>query len=134
MGKFIWKEIFNIGVQEIDNQHKMFLEYLNECSVHADSNDKKEVVLELVGKMNDYAIKHFAAEEYLMRVSDYGELGAHITQHKYFADQVEELQNAINSGANERISSLMVFMQDWFIRHILEEDKKYTSCIKGCQQ
>jgi len=31
MAFFIWKDSFNIGIEEIDQQHREFMELLNEC-------------------------------------------------------------------------------------------------------
>jgi hemerythrin len=126
---FIWKDSFETGIEEIDCQHKLFLDYLNQCSDYAFSCRKEGAVPEVIAKMKAYAAMHFAFEEELMRSINYEKLNQHEAQHKYFENQVQELEDAVSNGVNDKAENLAVFMRDWLINHILEEDKKYTPCL-----
>jgi hemerythrin-like metal-binding protein len=129
MNMFIWKESFNTGVEKIDSQHKLFLDYLNECNEYVFSYKKTGVIPEVIAKMKAYADMHFAFEEELMRSVNYADINQHEAQHKLFEHQVEELEDAISKGINDKAISLAAFMRDWLINHILEEDKKYTQYL-----
>ncbi len=43
MEHFIWKQSFAIGIDEIDEQHKMFLDYVNECQIASSRNSSSQV-------------------------------------------------------------------------------------------
>lgn len=133
MGMYVWKESFNTGVDDIDIQHRMFLDLLNECSEYSYSNNCSGVVPEMVARMKAYAEMHFAFEEHLMRSVNFVGCTQHEAQHEYFKRQVGELEAIARSGVNEKASSLAVFMRDWLINHILEEDKKYTPFLSAAR-
>lgn len=61
-----------------------------------------------------------------MRSCNYPDYANHLGQHRYFESQVTELGEAVNKGIREKVESVIVFMRDWLINHILEEDKKYA--------
>jgi len=129
MAAFVWKEGFNTGIGEIDRQHRLFLEYLNQCNEYALSQNKEKVIPELILKMKDYALMHFEFEENLMKSVNFAGFAQHEAQHEYFDAQVAELEEAIKNGVNEKAVSLAAFMRDWLVSHILEEDKLYTPLL-----
>jgi hemerythrin-like metal-binding protein len=129
MGLFMWKDSFKVGVAEIDQQHEMFLEHINDCIKFAPNCDNTVIIRDLIKNLKDYASMHFAFEEEKMRSCNYVEYANHVNQHRYFENQVMELGDAINKGVHEKVESIVVFMRDWLINHILEEDKKYASYI-----
>ena len=129
MNFFTWKENFAIGIEKIDQQHKGFLEYLNECYQLASRNSSAGIDPHLHDKLKEYATMHFRYEESLLQAGGYPDLESHIKQHKYFESQIAEL-DAKQPGAKARTSeSLFVFLRDWFLRHILEDDKKFVPFI-----
>ena len=129
MNFFTWKESFAIGIEKIDQQHKAFLEYLNECYQQASRNSSAGIDPHLHEKLNDYATTHFRFEESLLQARGYPDLESHMKQHKYFESQIAEL-DARQPGARARTTeSLFVFLRDWFLGHILEDDKKFVPFI-----
>ena len=129
MNFFTWKDSFAIGIEKIDQQHKVFLEYLNECYQQASRNSSAGIDPRLHEKLKEYATTHFRFEESLLQAGGYPDLESHIKQHKYFESQIAEL-DARQPGARARtIESLFVFLRDWFLCHILEDDKKFVPFI-----
>jgi hemerythrin-like metal-binding protein len=129
MAQFIWKDGFSIGIEEIDNQHKLFMEYLNECSELATRSSIDGIYKGLIDKTKAYATMHFAFEENLMHINRYPELAQHEKLHRFFEMQVAELEASFNTGGREKTTSLSAFLRDWYINHILEEDKKYAPYV-----
>ena len=134
MNFFTWKDSFAIGIEKIDQQHKLFLEYLNECHQQASRNSSAGIDPHLHDKLKEYATTHFRFEESLLQARGYPDLESHMKQHKYFESQIAEL-DAKQSGERARTSeSLFVFLRDWFLRHILEDDKKFVPFISQGQR
>jgi hemerythrin-like metal-binding protein len=125
MGMYVWKDSFNTGIEDIDQQHRMFLDLLNECSEYAYSSNSAGIVPGFVARLKAYSVMHFVFEEKLIRASGYTGLESHEAQHVYFMNQIAELEEAIRRGVTEKAANLAGFMRDWLINHILEEDKKY---------
>ena len=125
MNFFTWKDGFAIGIEEIDRQHKVFLEYLNECYLQTSRNSSAGIDPHLHEKLKGYASTHFRFEETLLQANGYPDMKFHAKQHKYFESQVLEL-DANKAGEKTRtVESLFVFLRDWFLNHILVDDKKY---------
>ncbi len=129
MNHFVWKDSFNIGVDEIDNQHKLFLDYVNECYNAACRDNQRRVTDATIYDLKVYAATHFRFEEGLMKEKGYPALEEHIKQHIYFESQVVELEKANAGGNNRTVESLLTFLKDWFLRHILEHDKKLAAFL-----
>ena len=131
MNFFTWKDSFAIGVTEIDQQHRVFLEYLNECYQQTSRNCNAGIDHHLHEKLREYASTHFRFEEALMQAKGYPGLESHVRQHKYFESQVAELDANQAGGRARTTESLFVFLRDWFLSHILEDDRKFLPFVAG---
>ena len=131
MDFFKWNDSFSIGIEEIDQQHMSFLEYLNECHLKVSGSKRAEIGHSLIDSLKVYAATHFRSEEALMQAKGYPKLEHQARQHKYFESQITELETAANAGGSERtVESPLAFLRDWFLNHILEEDKDFASYVK----
>ena len=130
MNFFTWKDSFAIGNEEIDRQHKGFLEYLNECYLQTSRNSSAGIDHQLREKLREYASTHFRFEEALFQANGYPDLEHHVKKHRYFESQVAELDTNKTGEKTRTTESLFVFLRDWFLSHILEDDKKFISFIR----
>ncbi len=127
---FKWKENFNIGIEEIDRQHRSFLELLNDCYVKASGLGRSRIDPGMIAKLKEYATSHFDFEEELMRIKSYPDISSQKQQHRMFESLVSEFEAEHAAGKDESVESVFTFLRDWFLNHILEEDKKIASFIK----
>jgi len=125
MEQFVWKSSFAIGIEEIDRQHKLLFTYLNEALAHATETAG------IFGKLKAYAGEHFAGEEKLMRKINYPSLEVHLRQHRLFEDQIEQLEKALDNSEKQTIITLVSFLKDWFLEHILVEDTNYANYMRA---
>ena len=63
--KFIWNDTYQIGLKEIDEQHRTYFDIVNELDsyIHLKKLDDKEIILACMRKLENYALNHFATEE-----------------------------------------------------------------------
>ena len=127
---FKWKDSFNIGIDEIDKQHKLLLKYLNDCYLQASDDKRSKIDIDLIDKLKAYVATHFRFEESLMLDKGYPKLDHHEKQHKYFESQISEFDNSYAEGTERTAESVLAFLRDWFLKHILEQDKEYLSYVK----
>jgi len=125
---FTWKESFKVGIDELDRQHRTFLDYLNECYEHVSAHAGLDP--DMIEKLKRYAAVHFKREEELLRFSSYSDMESQEKQHIYFESKIRELEAALKTGKSKSIESVFEFMRDWFLNHILQEDKKFVKLIK----
>jgi len=125
MGFFIWKDDFNVGNGQIDLQHRSFLEALNEYYEVTFGGKTDVVDTDLIEKLEAYAATHFRFEEELMQSVGYKEIERHCQQHRYFESLVSDLESAHLQGKTENLDSAVSFLRDWFLNHILDQDRKF---------
>lgn len=130
MAFFQWKDSFNIGNEEIDRQHRAFLEMLNEYYDSSSGSTKDSIDGPLIKRIGEYAANHFRFEEQIMREAGYGETERQQKQHQYFESLVSELATNRREGGKDDLKRILSLLKDWFLRHILEEDRKFIPHIK----
>ena len=123
---FVWDHLFETGINSVDEQHRQLVEMVNELSASFISAEKHNdtALSELVGKLADYAVYHFADEERLMsecRV-DHRHVHRHIASHRKFVEQVSTMWGARKS-MNDPASMILQFLVAWLSFHILGEDQ-----------
>ncbi|OHD14451.1 MAG: hypothetical protein A2086_09015 [Spirochaetes bacterium GWD1_27_9] len=127
MDILIWQEAYNVGIEKFDKQHKQLVSYINVLYNAINSNEKQKVVGELIAKLIEYSETHFLEEEDLLKKIEYPEYSDHKIVHKKFIKTVRDFQDRYVKGDSLVCKDLLYFLQRWLIKHILEEDKKYSS-------
>ena len=123
MAIVVWREEFNVNVQEIDQQHKTMLKLVNNihCAVEA-RVDKKDLI-ELLDQLVEYTREHFSTEEQLMRKHDYPDLAEHHKEHKLLLQYLIDLLDAVSGGRRLTFYSDYDVSTDWALTHISEHDQ-----------
>jgi hemerythrin-like metal-binding protein len=124
MESFEWKEKFSVHVDEMDNHHKKLLGYFNELQTVIASGEAAGKVSDTLLALIEYSDFHFAEEESLLKSMNSPELAVQINQHAYFTKEVKEMRNQFDQGKLPS-QSVVAFLRDWFINHIMQEDFKY---------
>ncbi|WP_028448792.1 MULTISPECIES: bacteriohemerythrin [Chitinibacter] len=127
MSKLIeWNDALSVGIQEIDEQHKVLVDLLNELHDAIRQHHGREASVEILGRLVDYTRIHFAVEESLMRILGYPEYETHKGHHEDLISQVNTLQQRMREG--EAITfELLHFLRNWLTHHIMEGDQRYVS-------
>jgi hemerythrin len=127
---FKWKDSFKIGIEELDLQHRTFLEYLNECYTDSAAGNHTKVDSAMIAKLRQYATVHFRREEELLRFVNYPDMERQEKQHIYFEQQILSLEAERDAGRPRDVEEVFTFLRDWFLNHILEEDKRFVPLVK----
>ncbi|MGC1463127.1 MAG: hemerythrin domain-containing protein [Terracidiphilus sp.] len=72
------------------------------------------------------ARNHFAAEELLMKNTNYPRLAEHRARHEEFARYLNELATLMERGERGLSILLLHFMREWISNHIQQDDKEYA--------
>ncbi len=126
-----WKDDYSVGITEIDNQHKILIQILNELYTAFTQNTTKTQLKDILVQLVDYAQYHFTAEETLFVGSGYTNADKHVAKHNDFKKTVSDFMDDFEKS-NARITyKLMTFLNNWLISHIMEEDQEYAPYIKN---
>jgi hemerythrin len=127
MAYIVWKDNFNIGVTEMDEQHKLFVSYINELYDVMQAGNSNEIV-PILDKLIDYSRTHFAEEENLLTSINYPMLEIQKKHHAYYIVELESIKSAY-LNKTQTAQNLLLFIKDWLLHHITTEDLKYAEFV-----
>lgn len=126
---FIWKDDYNTGIVEIDNQHKRLFELggqIFELVNLKDGLDHYDEIMTILNELREYTIYHFDYEEKYMKSINYNNLKSHKELHDKLIDKISNIENKdIDMEQNTVLIQLLDFIANWIGNHILKEDFKY---------
>ncbi|MDJ0806841.1 MAG: bacteriohemerythrin [Gammaproteobacteria bacterium] len=120
-----WSDELSVGIQEIDEQHKVLVALLNDLHNAVLSRHGREAVGPILGRLAEYTRIHFAVEESLMRILDYPRYEEHKEEHVSLIKEVNELHRKFNDEGLNISMNLLHFLKDWLGEHIIHSDRDY---------
>jgi len=133
MDKIDWNDSFSVGVDEMDGQHKVLIEMINDLIDCATAETEAGELSYMVVRMMNYSLQHLNREEELLKMAGYAELEEHLKLHNDYRLNVENLCSADNFGITPVAPALLEYLANWWTDHILVEDKKYTECLNSSE-
>jgi hemerythrin-like metal-binding protein len=130
MAFFEWKEKYELGVESIDNDHKVLVGLIDDIYVALSKGEAQTAVNKTVSQLVDYARVHFKREEYYMQKINYSEHFKHESEHKIFSKKVDEFVEKLDAGVANITLEVIQFLRDWLINHIQQTDKKLGDELK----
>lgn len=122
-----WKDEYVMGIPSIDEQHKELFEIANriyELLKNEMITDKYNKIIEIIDELKSYTVYHFNAEEEYMKSIGYRKFLSQKAAHNDFLEKVNTIDyDKIDNGQNEYLISMLDFVADWLIQHIIKEDK-----------
>ncbi|HEY0721962.1 MAG TPA: bacteriohemerythrin [Gammaproteobacteria bacterium] len=121
-----WSDEYSVEIQEIDEQHKCIVKYINELYEALSRKDNHDLVADVIHKLVEYTKIHFAVEETLMRIFHYAGYEAHKAIHDRLVQQALIYQGRFLAGDNSVGMELLIFLKEWLFTHISNVDKQYV--------
>jgi hemerythrin-like metal-binding protein len=126
MALFEWSNKYSVGVAEIDKQHKVLVDLINQLHDAMMQRKTKEDMGKILQGLLDYTIKHFGHEEKFFDKYSYPERVAHKKIHTEFIAKISEFNDDFKSGKSTVSLKLLSFLKDWLVNHIQGTDPKYV--------
>lgn len=127
---FEWDRKFEIGVPAMDEQHKKWIEIINDFYDHITKRDIVENTKNLIDGVIDYTTYHFSSEEELMKSIGYPLIEDQKSMHRNIVDKIIDFKKKIESGKLVVSSAVTIELKQWLRDHIMVEDKKYADLYK----
>ena len=127
-----WTPNLAVGVELIDNQHKMLFEKAEKLFEAGRNNQSKEYISELLNFLDEYTKKHFAYEEKYMLSIKYPGYAEHKQLHTDFINQLTKLREEYKASGGSLVVIINAnkLVLDWLTRHISVMDKKIGDFAK----
>jgi len=121
----LWSKRYETGNAEVDNQHKEIFRLVQQVLDTDAFPNRKDKIETAMGFLSDYAVRHFASEEALMRECDYPDYDKHKALHDNFVKEVIAFMGLFaREGDTEAISeTINDFVVTWLKEHIMQSDR-----------
>ena len=120
-----WSDELSVGIEEIDQQHRALVGILNEFHDAIHNHKGSEVAKQIIKRLTDYTLIHFAVEEGMMRLLDYPDYEEHKDEHDSLIEEIQLLSAKLDSGKKSVSFELLHFLKVWLTKHIQESDRQY---------
>ena len=127
---FFWKKSYEIGIDEIDEQHRQLVAIINELSDAMMNRRGYLTVPHILERLGDYIQFHFTNEEEIMRETKYPALDEHCQEHLAMTTKVLEFKRNYSKDHEINASEVLNFLCDWLKEHIVVSDKKLKAHIQ----
>lgn len=130
--RFVWSEKLELGVHEMDEEHKVLVAYINELVSSLESQYIRKNKTDLIQAFNnlaEYCTEHFRHEEAFMQEIRYPLYESHKKIHENLLDQVKLYGLDIEHDRLED-RKLVSFLRNWLISHIMGVDMQYAGHYK----
>lgn len=128
--EFEWRDEYNIGVEQIDCEHKRLFHIINKLfRLKEEKKNHQWVCQEGIKFFRGHAMKHFEDEEVYMESIGYEGLAQHREIHRGFRENTlrlleQELERSEYS--QDSVEHFLGVCAGWLIGHTLTEDRSIT--------
>ena len=132
MQKIEWDDSLSVGIELIDEQHKVWIERLNSLSAAVEAHQEVQHVSKTLDFMVDYVEFHFATEEKHIAAQKYPALEQHKAKHVEFRNALTELvRDFEEDGATHKLGDSINNVQIiWLKSHIRKVDTQFGAFLK----
>ncbi len=126
-----WNEQLEVGIAEIDEQHRWLVDTTNTLhAVLSTGAAQTEELGEILEQLMDYTMNHFIVEEEIFDRLGYPESDAHKAQHNVFCEKVMDLLTRHDMGETVGLDALNL-LKSWLTNHIIKVDKQYVKHFRA---
>jgi hemerythrin len=130
---FTWNDLYSVGIDLIDDQHKRLLEIGADINDIIEDHDGQDIYDEIAAKIDElehYTVYHFDTEEKMFEEFGYADTENHIKEHRAFIEYLHSI-NLDNADVNQArtVNTLLKFISMWIFKHISNTDFKYREFL-----
>lgn len=127
----VWGDKYRTGEGTVDEQHQELFRMVNELHDGIVGGKGKELMAPILDQLATYTVKHFSAEEALMKRTNYPASVEHIAKHMDLTKQVVDLIEKYKAGKLVLSITLSRFLANWLNHHILKDDMAFINHVKA---
>jgi hemerythrin len=126
MAPMIWTEKMSVGVKELDDDHKQLIDLLNEAHEGLSRGQSREALEEVLDRLVEKTMSHFAHEEALFNRTGFPGAEAHRREHDLMLGTALQWHAHFKSGCPPFLSEENISgFESWLDNHIQGADMLY---------
>lgn len=126
-----WRQTYETGIGSMDVQHQKLIDLINALYKMIRNETSNDSIMEILDEMSSYTERHLREEESLLQANDYPDLSNHIDLHHNYREKVKELIAESKNGNETTVKNAYAFLRQWWMKHIVTEDRKYGDFLKS---
>jgi len=124
-----WEDTYNIGVKEIDIQHRGLFDIISRLYTSRSYATEGKYFFATLTQFIDYTKVHFTTEERYMREAEYPKLIGHQQEHTEYLIEVKKLARDCENKVPEIDQEILGFLKNWYLVHILGTDRDLQKAL-----
>jgi len=121
--KIKWQVAYQVGVPEIDKQHKQLFTLLNRLQDIYNSGNIKSEIQKTLEEMVDYLNTHFSCEEGYLK--NHPRIEKHRKEHWLFVEKTMKFTKDFDLNDAVFEYEILDFLKRWLVHHVLNTDIVY---------
>ncbi|MDE8650310.1 hemerythrin family protein [Novosphingobium album (ex Liu et al. 2023)] len=126
-----WDATLDIGVEEMNREHREILAAINAIYDGAHAGQFGEPMIARIARLADITVRHFADEERLMAREGFAQLETHKAIHRKLLTDFSAHQDAIAAMGGVPTNAFFSFLRLWLSAHIKCIDRKYAEHMQA---
>ena len=122
-----WNDMFNLGIPELDVQHRQIVDYTNALYLARFNQDEK-VVEKVLWLLVKYTRTHMDLEEELMEKAGFPDLIQHRLSHLTFINVTNNFVLRHYNG-EDIAAELQEKVNHWIYKHIMHDDMSFKPLV-----
>ena len=123
---FPWNKHLEIGIAEIDKQHRHFLTLLNRLANLVATSPQRDSLKIMLEELAEHATHHFKTEEKIWQqlINDSNQQQDHEKSHQVFLSKILSYAQQLNHENAEQVAMHAVeYLSKWLVAHIIDTDR-----------
>ena len=129
-----WDEKYSVGNDRLDTDHVFIFNVIERFKNAVRLELEDDYVNLLFSQILEHAGSHFGAEERYMEEIGYPGLENHRRRHGEMMAELKRLRGRCETPRADRqetLIDLVSFLNNWWLRHIMENDMDYKAYAQG---
>lgn len=119
-----WKPEFAVGVPDVDHEHRLMIDMINDVTAKLDEACIGPGVAGVLGEIHARIAAHFALEEKIMRELGYSGYATHKADHERLLDEIRDIMDEYEDDPQGARLTLAGKLDAWFGVHFRTEDAR----------
>jgi hemerythrin len=119
-----WKDEFNLGIEDVDSEHRDLVVLINTLHDSMLAGASPADIVQGISGIYTLVSTHFEREEAFMRETRYMAYAEHKEDHEVLLDDLREIIDQVRSGDSYTEARLSDDLQYWFSEHFRTHDAR----------
>ncbi|MDH5632347.1 MAG: bacteriohemerythrin [Gammaproteobacteria bacterium] len=125
-----WRDDFELGIADVDHEHRQLIDLINELHTALAENNSSEQLQDFLGEVYARMAAHFALEERVMRELDYDEYVQHKDDHEQLLDGLRDIMDKYEDEQEYSDAEMASHLNSWFGNHFKSMDARFHQFLE----